>query len=132
MKEYRNFKIIKEPRNTKNYLVTIAIGEKYYNSWEFAALPLWKEYCEGNDIGLIVFHQDLVSKDYFAWKKATWQKLMIGTVLKENNIEVENVCYIDTDILINPNVFDGYNEKTIGLVSLRKNISQPIDEEKHF
>ncbi|MCG3683487.1 hypothetical protein [Aliarcobacter butzleri] len=131
MKEYKNFKIIKEPKNTKNYLVTIAIGKKYYNSWEFAALPLWKEYCENNDIGIIVFHQNLVSKDYFAWKKATWQKLIIGTVLKENNIEVENICYVDTDILINPyapNVFDGYDKNTIGVVSLRKNIPQPLNE----
>ena len=36
-----------------NYLVTIAIGESYYKSWEFAALPTWREYCLKNDIGII-------------------------------------------------------------------------------
>jgi hypothetical protein len=131
MEEYKNFKIIKKPNLEKNYLVTITIGKKYYDKWKFAALPLWKEYCNKNDLGIIVFHKDLVPKDYFAWKKATWQKLMIGTVLKENKIKITNICYLDSDILVNPyapNVFDHYNEKTIALVSSKKNIPQPINE----
>lgn len=131
MEEYKNFKIIKKSNIKKNYLVTIAIGERYYKKWEFAALPLWEEYCSKNDIGIIVFHQDLIPKDYFAWKKATWQKLMIGTVLKENKINISNICYLDTDILINPyapNLFDKYDNKTIALVSIKKDIPQSLDE----
>ena len=131
MKIYKNFKIIRHPEKNKNYLVTIAIGKKYYNNWKSFALPLWQDYCKKNGLGIIVFNKDLVSKNYKVWKKPTWQKLLIGTVLKKNKIQVSNICYLDTDILINPyapNVFKNYNSKTIGVVSLIKNISQPIQE----
>lgn len=133
LKKYANFKIILESKTSNNYLVTIGIGEKYYNPWEAAALPTWKKYCEKNDIGIIAFFNDLIPENHFSWKKATWQKLMIGTVLEENNIQVENICYLDTDILINPfapNIFDNYDEKAIAVVSLENNMPMPLDEMK--
>ena len=72
-------KIIIKPKFTNNYIVTIAIGEKYFNEWETYALPSWKEYCEKFDLGLIVFTNDLISKEDKKWKKAD---LMI---YKKNN-----------------------------------------------
>lgn len=125
------FKIIQKPKKSKNYLVTIAIGEKYYNSWSQYALPSWKEYCNANDIGIIVVTHDLLEKEAVSWKKATWQKLLLGTVFVENNLNIENICYLDTDILANPsapNIFDNYDSDTIAVVSQRKNLEQPLDE----
>lgn len=131
MEKFLNFEIYARPKHSKNYIATIAIGEKYYNEWREAALPLWERYCQYHDLGIIVFTGDLIMPEDESWKKATWQKLLIGEVLRANDVDAQNICYIDTDILINPfapNVFENYNEETIGLVSLRKNLPQPREE----
>ena len=122
-------KILINPGKTKNIITTIAIGKKYYYTWEKYAFPTWEKYCKRHDLGLIVFDFDLVSKDDKFWKKPNWQKLLIGDVLKKKNLSICNVCYIDSDILINPtapNVFDYYDPATVGLVSLRKNLPYPL------
>lgn len=123
-------KLIKKAKSG-NYIVTIAIGDKYFNDWEKFALPGWKKYCDRHKLGLIVFEEDLnATKDEY-WKKATWQKFLIGSVLKKTKIFIKNVCYLDTDIIINyigaPNIFDNYIEKTFGLVSLINNLPLPRD-----
>ena len=51
-------KIILKPKLSNNYIVTIAIGEKYLKEWKSFALPSWKVYCQKFDIGLIVFTKD--------------------------------------------------------------------------
>lgn len=126
-----NFKIILDSKGSKNYIVTIAIGEQYCKDWENYALPSWKVYCEKFDIGLIVFTNDLVLKEDPKWKKATWQKLLIGRTLKNCIPEIDNICYLDTDILISPiapDVFKNFDKKSISLVSLRKNLPYSYNE----
>lgn len=123
-------KIILSPNNTINVIATIAIGDEYYEAWEKYAFPTWKKYCERHDLGLIVFNSDLIPKTNIFWKKPTWQKLLIGNVLKERIPSICNVCYLDTDVLINPtapNVFDFYDPTTIGLTSLRRNLPYPYE-----
>ena len=125
MKDYR---IILESSKTKNYLVTIAIGDKYYNDWKKYAYPLWKRYVKRYDLGIIVFIDNLIDKNSDYFKKATWQKLLIGDTLRD--LEVENICYLDTDILINPfapNVFENYKKNNIGIVSIRYNLPYNLD-----
>ena len=105
-------KIILSPKIKKNYIVTIAIGDQYLSEWEQYALPSWKLYCEKYDIGLIVFTRDLISKQDLKWKKATWQKLLIGNTLKSKISNIDNICYLDTDILISPiapDIFNNFN-----------------------
>lgn len=124
-------KMILEPGISGNFLSTIAIGGAYYDLWEKKALPSWLLYCRRHDLGLIVFNQDLIDEGEASWKKATWQKMLIGEHLLQAGIRVKNICYLDTDILINPtspNIFDGYDETSIGLTSIRKNLPYPYDE----
>ena len=105
-------KIIFKPKKTKNYIVTLAIGKKFFNHWKNYSLPSWKLYCKKNDIGIICFDKELISKEHKKWKKIIWQQLLIGSKLE--NLNVENVCYVDTDILINPlspNIFKNYDKK---------------------
>ena len=47
---------------TGNYLVTIAIGNKYLNLWEKYAKTNWVTYCKRNNLGLIVIIKDLIEK----------------------------------------------------------------------
>jgi hypothetical protein len=123
-------KVIIEPGSSGNVIATIAIGGEYYNSWERYASPTWKKYCEHHGLGLIVFDNDMLSTESNLWKKRQWQKLLIGDELLKSMPTVRNVCYLDTDILINytaPNVFDGYDEDTISLVSQNKSLPYPLE-----
>ena len=101
-------------------LATIAIGEQYLEPFMKYAYHTWEMYCRRHDLGLILFDQDLISPDHPKWKKATWQKYLIGDVLTKSDLEVNNVCYLDTDILVSPiapNIFDQHKQDKITLVS---------------
>jgi len=113
-----------------NCLVTIAIGDVYKSEWKTHALPGWLKYCDRHDLGLFVVTADLIAKEHPKWKKPTWQKLLLGQALKAEGTGAENVCYLDTDILINPmapNIFDHYDGRSYGLVSQIKNLPMPLD-----
>lgn len=124
-------KVVLEPGKSGNVLATIAIGARYYEAWEKKALPGWQRYCRRHGLGLIAFDEDLILPADAMWKKATWQKMLIGEYLQKKGLAVANVCYLDTDILINPtapNIFVGYDETTIGLTSIRNNLPYPHHE----
>ena len=113
----------------KNYLVTICIGKSLEKNWKKYILPSWKIYCKKNDIGLIYFDKDLISKKDYHWKKPTWQKYIICEKLK--NQDIKNICYIDTDILINPlspNIFKSYNPKKIFVSSNIFNLPYKLEK----
>ena len=123
--------VIIMPRHTKNLITTIAIGEKYYFDWKKYAMPSWIKYCKKYDLGLIVFTSDLIDQEDQFWKKATWQKMLLGDALKKGGIDANNICYLDTDIIINfeaPNIFSHYKNDKIGLVSLRNGLPFPREE----
>ena len=124
-------KVVLAPGLSRNILATIAIGDSYYRAWEQHALPAWIAYCERHGLGLVVFDRDLMEKTEQHWKKATWQKMLIGECLKSAGLEVDSLCYLDSDILINPtapNIFLGYDPETIGLTSIRTNLPYPHEE----
>lgn len=117
--------IIHPKGKKKNYLVTIAIGKKYFNNWKKYCYPTWSLYCKKNKLGLIVVDKYLIDIDHPNFKKATWHKWLIGIELIKLKINVENVCSIDSDFLINPfspNIFLNYDENKFGLVSKRKKL----------
>lgn len=124
-------KILIDPSKTKNVIATIAIGNDYYFKWKDNAYPTWKQYCNRHELGLIVFDEDLLpQEESLFWKKPTWQKMLIGRELQKSGIEINNVCYLDTDILVNytaPNVFDYHKKGSIGLVSQKFNLPYPLD-----
>ena len=123
-------KIIRNLGRTKDVVVTLAFGGEYYNLWETHASNTWVEYCQKHDLGLIVIDHPLYSHLDENWKKAHWQKLLIGDYLSSNIVDINNVCFLDSDILINPNspnIFDHYDSTTIALTSLRKNLPFSYD-----
>ena len=111
---------------SKKFLVTLAIGNKIFKTWKKYSKPSWIEYCKKNNLGLIVITKDLIEKKNIFWKKATWQKMLIGDFLKKKYPnKIENVCYLDTDILINPfapNVFNFHKNNKISVVSVINNL----------
>ena len=109
-------------------LATIAIGEQYLQPFMKYAYHTWEMYCRRHDLGLILFDDHLISPDHPKWKKANWQKYLIPSAIVDTGLTVENVCYLDTDILISPlapNIFDPFDSKKIGLISLRTGLPYP-------
>jgi hypothetical protein len=95
------------------------------------AYHTWEMYCRRHDLGLILFDDDLISPDHPKWKKATWQKYLIGDVVSKSGLPVENICYLDTDILISPlapNIFEPHDTSKIGVISIRTGLPYPHHE----
>ena len=87
-------------------------------------------YCHRHDLGLILFDDHLIAKSDPNWKNPYWQKFLIGDALNSATFQTNNVCCLDTDILISPlapNIFANRNESKVGLVSLRQNLAYPYD-----
>ena len=108
-----------------NYIITVTIGKKYIREWEKYAKNSWLKYCRKNSIGLAIIHDHLLPISNIYWKKPQWQKFIIGKFIVENNLKISNVCYLDSDILINPNAENifKYNKKNkISLVSQISNL----------
>tara|TARA_B100000925_G_scaffold289715_1_gene273233 strand:- start:756 stop:1694 length:939 start_codon:yes stop_codon:yes gene_type:complete len=122
-------KEIIETKESGNAIISIAIGEIYEKKWHKFVSENWKEYCVKNKLGLFLVTDNLIPKQNPHWKKATWQKLILGVSIEKYSKKVKNLCYIDSDFLINKNaknVFDNYEEDKISLVSQFKHL--PFDE----
>jgi hypothetical protein len=116
--------------DSKNCLLTIAIGEPYKTEWENYALPNWIKYCEEHDLGILAVTSDLIDRSDPSWKKPTWQKLLLARKIKNFFPEVKLACYLDTDFLLNPfapNIFEAYDGKSYGLVSQVKNMPMSLE-----
>lgn len=115
------FKIYFSPSvATLNCIATLAIGEDFLKKWEQYALPSWLDYCKKYNIQLICI------TDFIDYSKgAYWQKLLIGNVVKQNLPNIQNIMFLDTDILISPlapNVFKLYEAEKIAVVEEYSNI----------
>jgi hypothetical protein len=114
--------------NTKNLIVTMLIGETYISDWEIYIRHTWVAYCEKHGIGLVVI-DDIIKTGNFQ-KPIYWQKLLIAGYLFDQLGFTGNMCFVDSDILINsnaPDIFQNYPETHIGLVSQTKNLPYPLD-----
>ena len=126
-------KVLLEPKTSNNYLVTVAIGEDYLNDFKKFIYKTWEEYAIINDIGIILFDSELIDKKEDKWKKPNWQKLLVADSVKGKIDENSILCYLDTDILINPsapNIFKYHKNDYITVVSQVKNIPYPEIEVK--
>ena len=105
-----------------NWLVSLAIGKEYIDRFEKFILPLAKEYCLFNNIGIACIVNDIdgdLPKETQG-KKKTWQKLLIANELHKYSENFENVCYFDSDVLFNPygkNIFKYHVSDCISIVS---------------
>lgn len=118
-------KVLIEGKSRKA-IVTIAIGDEFLRNFlEGEAIKSWKFYCQKHGFWLIIFENDLIEPTHPKWKKATWQKTLIGKQIKNKKLPIDDVCYMDTDFIISPiakNIFNYYDSNKIGLVSLRNNL----------
>ena len=115
---------------TKSAIATLVIGDQYFSNWELFAFPSWMRYCEKHKLGLIAITDRVPMEPGAGPDHIMWQKFLIGKYIFNEIGFRGNVCYLDSDFLINPNspnVFDELDPKSVGLVSLRKRLPYPID-----
>lgn len=114
-------------------LVTIAIGDEYLNNWKLRALQSWKNYANKFNLQIIVITDHLITKSDPSWKKPQWQKMLIADYIERVYPNITEICYLDTDIIINefaPNIFNEIKDKKVASVSLRYNL--PFDRESVY
>lgn len=111
-------------------LVTIAIGNDFFDNWRTRAFPSWNTYAKKHKLKIIVITDDLIEKSHPDWKKPQWQKMLIADHIQNFHPGLNEICYLDTDIIINhfaPSIFNEIKDGKVGSVSLRKNL--PFDRE---
>lgn len=111
-----------------NAIVTLAIGGNYLSKWEQYASPTIIEYCKINSLGLYL--QDVSLDNSTTPKKFQWQKILLPAQLSKLYPKVKNFCYLDSDIIANPNkgsVFDYHINGSLSLVSQVKNLPLPLN-----
>jgi len=124
-----SIEIILHSSEDNNYIVTTAIGKKYYDDFLRYSFNSWEKYCKKYGIGLAVVVRDIISKTHFNYKKANWQKFIVAAELRKV-VSVKNICHLDTDILISPiapNIFDFHEKDYISVVSKRKNLPYSLN-----
>ena len=124
-------KVLIPPGKSGNVLATIAIGEQYLQPFMKYAYHTWEMYCRRHDLGLILFDDHLISPDHPKWKKPNWQKYLITSSIVDAGLPVNNVCHLDTDILISPlapNIFDIHDQSKVAVVSMRTGLPIPHQE----
>lgn len=80
-------------------LVTIALGNNYYNLWKKYAYPSWKNYAEKNGYDIVCFTNSLDNSDKATNRSASWQRCL---VLNDETKKYERIVWMDADIIINP------------------------------
>ena len=65
-----------------------------YKEWCFKS---WKLWCKKNDVEMVVLDQELRDR---AVMKPTWQRWHVFDVLKENNVDYNQVALVDVDTMI--------------------------------
>lgn len=119
--------VIRRPGHHGNTIVTHAIGGTYFSDWTKFSSSSWMKYCEKYDLGLILFNEKINES---TGKNLYWQKFLLGEFLKREASWVTNVCYLDTDVVINPaapNVFEVYDSERVALISQENNTPFNLD-----
>ena len=103
-------------------IATLALGDSYLERWEKLSLPFWELYCKNNNLSLVA----LISPfDDPGSKRLDWQKFLIGKAIRNASLLINNVCFVDYDIIPNPfapSIFSECPPNDIGIVSQRFNL----------
>ena len=122
-KKEKEYKIFVKPKKNQNYLLSILIGSKIKKEWEKFSKRLAIEYCKKNKIGLIIIYKNLVTTSGY-YSQPVFNKYLFAEYLRKNLKFVNNVCYLDHDILCNPlspNIFNNHKKGKFSVVSKYKN-----------
>lgn len=123
-------KVYRSAKDARGLIATLAVGGDHLLRWEQYALPLWDQYCARHNLGLVAV-TERISAIGSGPTHIMWQKFLIPEYIRNAFDYMQNMLYVDTDILINPqapNVFDEFDSRGIGLVSQVSKLPYPHQE----
>ena len=88
------------------FMINIVHDERSKSQGYNWSIECWKEWCKINNCELFVLDQKITDIEYMA---PQWYKVFILDILRENEIEYDQVMYVDSDTIIHPsspNPFD--------------------------
>ncbi len=111
----------------KKAIVTLAVGEKYEASFNKSCRSLWTKYAEKHQSDLIVFTRPLDTSQKAQSRNVSWQKCLI--LSSEQIKSYDQVAWVDSDILINPDSPDIFEDVPIEKIGVVDEYSIPSKEE---
>ena len=113
---------------SSNAIVTLSVGANYFDEWQRFNETNWLRYCKKWNINLVVFTEPLIDTSSKYFKKIVWHKFLLGREFKVNAPFIDNIVFMDNDILISPfapNIFNELDLNKVNVVSQEKNL--PFD-----
>ena len=94
--------------NSKNivFIPNINLGNNRNETYQYS-IDSWKKWCEKNDCKLMVWTDPICGVDHM---KITWQRYYLFDMLKNNNIEYDQILMIDADTIVHPDCPNFFNE----------------------
>ena len=77
---------------SKNVLVTHAVGGTYFDDWSKYSSPTWIDYCKRHDLGLYVFNE---KNQYDKRKKITLAKTTYRNISRNELGTQLNLTYLN-------------------------------------
>jgi len=65
------------------------------------SIAAWKEWCKNNNAELFVLNQEVLPHDHMP---ISWQRYFIFQLLEANEIEYDQILYVDADTIPHPNM----------------------------
>ena len=109
--------------------MTIAGGERYQRCWQDVARPTWAEYAGRHGHDIVVIRAPIDPSAKARSRSIAWQKCLIPSLAWAKSYE--RLCWIDADILINPeapDIFTACPAEAIGATFVHDQLSPA---EKH-
>lgn len=117
--------------NSKRAIVSTAIGGSYFNKWDLYSRGSWESYALRYNIALVIFKSDLDKHENLYKKNGAWQKFLIPKTMQEQLPNIEEICLLDTDIIISPmapNIFDTRDSDNFAVVSSFLDLPYPLED----
>jgi len=82
------------------FMINIVHNERSRNQGYEFSIKSWKEYADKYDCELFILNQPVADISYM---KPHWTKMYILDVLDANEIDYDQVLYVDSDTIVTPN-----------------------------
>lgn len=110
-------------------LVTMAVGDRYLCCWQQVARPTWTAYADRHGIDIVVIRAPVDASARAAARSVAWQKCLVPA--QPWAMRYRRLCWVDADILINPDSPDIFNDVPDGQIGATSVHDQLSRSEKH-
>tara|TARA_R100000278_G_C5476168_1_gene166487 strand:+ start:3330 stop:4073 length:744 start_codon:yes stop_codon:yes gene_type:complete len=87
----------------KNYIFMINIQNELRSQKYDYSIKSWKKWCEKNNYELFILEERIYGKDVM---NPNWHKMFVFDLFDSNDIEYDQICFVDADTIVHPNCPD--------------------------